>query len=76
MHDTVLFHKVERDENLNGESTDKSLGDPLEVVHLNEFIQVHWQNLKGQDQMLSEYQGLDDTNDVLLVFWVVVFQLL
>lgn len=43
-----LLHVVQRDEDLDGESAGQTLRDALEIVHFDEFIQVHRKHLKSQ----------------------------
>ena len=74
--DVVFFHVVQRHQQLDCEPPDEPSGHSLEVVALDKLVQVHAQHLEGQDQVLPEHELLLDSNDVLLVFWVVVFQLL
>ena len=47
MHNAELFHVVERDEDLNGKTTDEALRDALKVVHFDELVQVHGEHLEG-----------------------------
>jgi len=47
-----LSHVVECHKDLDGKSAGQALSDTLEIVHLYEFVKVHWQHLKSQYQML------------------------
>ena len=75
MHNTELFHVMQRDKNLNGEPTDEPLRHALEVVHLDELVQVHGQHLEGQDQVLPEDKRFHDAHNILLILWIVLFEL-
>lgn len=76
MHDRVIFHVVERNEDLNGEPSDEPLRDTLKVVHLDKLIQIHGQHLKAQDEVLAEHQRFNDAHNVLLIIRVVDFEFL
>lgn len=76
MNDVVLTEVVQRYENLDRESFYQIEGESLEVVHLNEFIQVHTQHLEDDHQMLSEIELVDASNNVFLVIKVLVVQVL
>lgn len=72
----MLIKVIKRNEDLNCESLDKIQREPLKVVHLYEFVQVHRQHLKGDAQMLSKHKLVKSTYDVFLVFWIIIVQVL
>jgi hypothetical protein len=76
MYDVVLFHVVERDEQLDREAANQAYGNALEIITLDELVEVHAQHLEDEDQVLAERELLLYANDVLLVLWVVVAELL
>ncbi len=47
MHNVVLLHKEESNENLYGESLDQIQGKALEIVHFYELIEIDAQHLKS-----------------------------
>lgn len=75
MDDVELFHIVKGDEQLDGKAANEPFRDALEVVHFDEFVEVHAEDLKCQNQVLSEDQRLHDLHDVFLVFRVMFLQL-
>ena len=75
MHNVELLHVMERDKYLNGESADEPFRDALEVVHLDELVQVHRQHLEGENEMLAENESLHDSHNILLILWIVLFEL-
>ena len=74
MHDVVLTHVVERNEDLDGEPFDQAQGEALEVVHLDEVVEVDAEELERDDEMLAERERVEALDDVLLVFWIVLVQ--
>ena len=50
----------------------EALRDSLEVVILNEFIKIDAQALKRNQEMLSEDAVVFDSDDVILVVFVMV----
>ena len=69
-----LSHVVECHEDLDGKSAGQALSDTLEIVHLYEFVKVHWQHLKSQYQMLPECEAFYYLHHVFLVIRVMSLQ--
>ena len=47
MHNIVLRQVIQRDEYLNSKSLYQVQGEPLEIVHLDKFVQVDREHFKG-----------------------------
>ena len=47
MHDVVLAHVVQRNEDLDGEALDQTQRKAQEIVHLDEVVEVDAEQLKG-----------------------------
>ena len=67
MNYVKIFHVVKRHQNLDGKSANKTFWNSLEVVHLYEFVEIHGEHLKAEDQMLSEDESFDYSDDVFLI---------
>lgn len=67
MDDVVLSHVVQGDQYLNSETLYQRQGEAFEVVHLDEVIQVHTQQLKRYDEVLAKYELVQTPNDILFV---------
>lgn len=74
MDDIVLSHEVERDQDLNCETLNQTETESLKVVHLDEVVQVHAQQLERDHQVLPEHKLIQHLNDVLLVLRVLLVQ--
>ena len=72
MHNLMIFLIFERLQHLDSKPPYKALRDSLEVVILNEFIKIDAQALKRNQEMLSEYAVVFDSDDVILVVFVMV----
>ena len=75
MDDIVLLHVVKRYQQLDRETPDQANADSLKIVALDELIQVHTEHLKREDQVLPKDKLLLDSDDVFLIFGVVIAQL-
>lgn len=73
---SVLTQEIQRYEDLNGESLDQIQREPLEIIHLNKFIQVHGKHLEGDHQMLSENELVQSSDYIFLVFRISIIQVL
>lgn len=72
MHNLMVFLIFERLQHLDSKPPYKALRDSLEVVILNEFIKIDAQALKRNQEMLSEDAVVFDSDDVILVVFVMV----
>ena len=68
MHDVMLFHEEETDENLDCKAFDQIQREALKVVHLNELVEIYTKQLKGDHEMLSKYKLVVFPDDILLIF--------
>tara|TARA_B110000285_G_scaffold101267_1_gene115263 strand:+ start:283 stop:492 length:210 start_codon:yes stop_codon:yes gene_type:complete len=68
----MVFLIFERLQHLDSKPPYKALRDSLEVVILNEFIKIDAQALKRNQEMLSEDAVVFDSDDVILVVFVMV----
>lgn len=76
MNDVVLGKIVQRYKYLNSKPLNKVKTKALEVVHLYEFIQVHRQHLESYDQMLSEEELVQPSDNVFLILRIFIIQVL
>jgi hypothetical protein len=60
---------------LDGESPDQANGDSLEVVVFDELVQVNAQQLKPNDQVLSEYRVVLHSDDIVHIIWIILLQI-
>ena len=74
MHDVVLAHVVQRNEDLDGEALDQTQRKAQEIVHLDEVVEVDTEQFKGEDEMLAEDEVIQALHNVLLILWVVTIQ--
>lgn len=56
---------------LDGKSTDQTLGDSLKVIVFDEFVEVDTEAFEGYQEMLAENHEVLDADDVILVVFVV-----
>jgi hypothetical protein len=64
----MLAHVVQGNEYLDSESLDQRQREAFEIVHLDEVVEVHTEQFKRDDQMLSEYELIIPSDNILLVF--------
>ena len=76
MHYVKFFHVVKRHQDLYGESANKTFRNSLEVVHFDEFVEIHGEHLEVEDQMFPEDESFDYSDDVFLVVRVSSLELL
>ena len=74
MHDVVLAQEVQRDQDLDCKALDQRQTKSLEVVHLDEVVQIHGQQLERYDQVFTENELVELLDDVLFVFRVFFVQ--
>lgn len=74
MHDAVFPHEVERYQNLDCKSLDQRQTEALEVVHLYKVVKIYRQQLKYNNQVLSEHKLVELLNDVLLVVGILLVE--
>ena len=63
-------------QNLNCESTNKTLGHALEFVVLNEIVHVDAQTFESYQEVLPKHHKVIHSNDVVLIEFVVQVQIL
>lgn len=68
MHNVIFPQKSESYQKLNREASDEGLTDPLEIIELYEFIEVHREHFKREHQMLTEDETVDDPHHIPLIF--------
>ena len=61
-------------EDLNRKAPDQASGDSLEIILLNEFVQIHTEQFKRQEQMFAENGVVKDPHNVVFVILVFVFE--
>ena len=71
MNNVMFSHIVQRNQKLNGKSSNQTHRNTLEIIAFNKFIQVHTQHFKYENKMLSKSKLIYNFNDVLFVFWIV-----
>ena len=76
MNDVVVSLELQRLKNLNSKPPNQPNGNPLEVVGLDELIQVHAKQFKRDEQMSSKDFVVDDSDDVVVVVLVSIFEVL
>ena len=69
--DLVLPHVGETDQDLDGEASDQVLGDALEVVVFDEFVEVDGEHFEGDAEMVSPEEVFAHFDDVFVVVGVV-----
>ena len=47
----------------------------MEIVHLDEFIEVHGQHLESDHQVLAEQKLIQSSNYIFLIFFVLIIQM-
>lgn len=72
----MLPLKLESLQYLDGKAPDQTLRYSLEIVAFDKLVQVHAQTLESYHEVLSEEHVVFDSDDVVLVVWVVVVQVL
>ena len=72
MDDLVVLLILQGLQDLNSKPSDQALWYSLEVVVLDEFIEIDAQALKGDDQVFPEEEVVFDSNDVILIIFVVM----
>lgn len=75
MDDLVILLILQGLQDLNSKPPDQALWNSLEVVVLDEFIEIDAQALKGDGQVLPEEEVVFDSNDVILIIFVVMIQI-
>lgn len=74
--DYIIFtEEVQRYKYLNGEPLDQVERKTLEIVHLDEFIQVHGQHLERYHQVLTEQELIMASDYIFLIFFVLIIQM-
>ena len=74
MHDVVLTHVVEWDQDLDGKPLDQTQWKALEVIHLDEVVEVDTEQFKCQNQMFPENKMVKPFHNILLIFWIISIQ--
>ena len=76
MDNIFVAEELEGLENLYCKSSDQGQRHALEVVILNELIQIDREELKRDDQMVTEHAVVLDLDNVILIIWIVLLQVL
>ena len=74
MHDVVLTHVVERDQDLDCKPLYQTQREALEVIHLDEVVEVDTEQFKCQNQMFSENEMVKPFHNILLIFRIMSIQ--
>ena len=72
MDDFPLFEKLERDENLNSESSNELHIEPVVAVALDELVEVVAEQLEDDAHVAAKSKEVPDLDDVGSVFGVVL----
>ena len=75
MDQVVVLLVLQRLQNLDGEATDQVLGHALEIVVLDKFVHIDREKLKRDDQMLSKYHIVFDSDHIVLIMWVMLVKI-
>jgi hypothetical protein len=67
VNNVIFPQKSERDQQLDSKSSHQRFTDTLEVIKFDEFVQIHRQEFKWNDEMLAENKTFDDAHHVVLV---------
>ena len=71
MYDIMFSHVMQGNQKLNSKSSNKTHGNTLKVIALDEFIKVHAQHFKNKNKMLSKNKLLYYLYNVFFVFRIV-----
>lgn len=59
---------------MNRKSSYEASRDALKVVLFDEFIEVDTEELKGEQEMLAEYCIVKDSDDIILIILIPLFE--
>lgn len=68
--DLVALQQAQAAEHLLGEGPDEAEREATEVVRLDEFVQIHAEQLCGDAKMATEVEGLGKVDEAVLVVGV------
>jgi hypothetical protein len=74
VHHFVVLLELQRLQNLDCEPPDQSKRNPLEVVGLYKFIEIHRKQLKTENQVLSKDIVIQNPHNIMLVVFILVVQ--
>ena len=61
---------------MNCKASDERQRDSLEVIVLDEFVEIDREEFEGDDQVGSENTMVEDLDDVVCVFWILLLKML
>jgi len=70
MNNVMFSHIIKRYQNLDRKPLDQTQAEAKEVVHFDKVVKVDAEQLKRQNQVLSEDEMVQTLYNVFLVFWV------
>lgn len=76
MNDPIIAHHHQRREQLDCESSDKNSRKSHKAVRLDHLVQVDTEQLGDNAQMASEIEVLGNLDEVVLILWVPLDQIL
>ena len=76
MHNAMLFHKEERDQNLYSKSLDQIQRKALKVIHLYELIEIYREQFKCQAEMIPENELSSLFYDVFLIIRIITIKVI
>ena len=75
VYDFMFFEEQQGVEELFRESPDESEGETAEGVELDEFVEVHGEQLRGDAEMGAEVEGGGEVDEGVFAFRVLDFAL-
>ena len=76
MDNVFITHEFQSLQNLDGESSNQTEWNTLEVISFDELIQIDWKQLESNQQVTPEVAVILYANDVVLVVRVFCLQVL
>lgn len=76
MYNVLLFQEPQSLEDLYSETSDQRQRHTSEIVDFNELVQVDTEQFEGNEQVLPEVDAVLHPDDVHLVVWVILLQVL
>ena len=61
---------------MNRKAANQAHGHALEIIAFDEFVEVHAQHFKYENEVLAEHEFLFDTNYILFVLRVIISELI
>lgn len=72
MNQVCLVQKTQRIKKLLREDTDERSAQAAELILLDQFIKVDTEKLEGETQMLTMDEGIFQTEEVMVIVFVVL----